>query len=358
MAAQALEQSALEGKDKDQLLQIAKALGVKGISKLKKADLIGAIIDTTGGDGEPGRHGRPRTEAAAVDADADASTSVHTRPSTPRGRRASVRCRADVQADTTSDEPTTVPCWVPMESRSPTGRSSWPSRASRPRRRRPPTDQSRNRSATTATGRRSGRDENGRRSTGRSAQQRPAADGQGGGESKGDGQRATVRAEPQPEQGGTATRAAPTRRQPGWRQPQPGRQPARRTTTRTAAATKRRRRRRKGGGRGQEGPQGEDRELLDDDGQPQSQRAGRSVGVPRHARRGLRLPPGQRLPRRARGRVHPRQARPSVRAAQGRPHHGQVAPRQRNEKNPAMLEIHTVNGGDPERRRSVRASKI
>ena len=53
MAAQALEQSALEGKDKDQLLQIAKALGVKGISKLKKADLIGAIIDATGGSGDP-----------------------------------------------------------------------------------------------------------------------------------------------------------------------------------------------------------------------------------------------------------------------------------------------------------------
>ena len=52
MAAQALEQSALEGKDKDQLLQIAKALGVKGVSKLKKADLIGAIIDATGGAGE------------------------------------------------------------------------------------------------------------------------------------------------------------------------------------------------------------------------------------------------------------------------------------------------------------------
>ena len=33
---------------------------------------------------------------------------------------------------------------------------------------------------------------------------------------------------------------------------------------------KRRRRRRKGGARGQEGPQGEDVEMLEDDGQPQS----------------------------------------------------------------------------------------
>ncbi len=45
MAAQALEQSTLESKDKDQLLQIAKALGVKGVSKLKKADLVDKIID-------------------------------------------------------------------------------------------------------------------------------------------------------------------------------------------------------------------------------------------------------------------------------------------------------------------------
>ena len=65
MAAQALEQSALEGKDKDQLLQIAKALGVKGISKLKKADLVGAIIDATGGDSasEPDRQS-PRAALA------------------------------------------------------------------------------------------------------------------------------------------------------------------------------------------------------------------------------------------------------------------------------------------------------
>ena len=45
MAAQALEQSALEGKDKDQLLQIAKALSVKGVSKLKKADLVIILTD-------------------------------------------------------------------------------------------------------------------------------------------------------------------------------------------------------------------------------------------------------------------------------------------------------------------------
>ena len=77
MAAQALEQSALEGKDKDQLLQIAKALGVKGISKLKKADLVGAIINATGGDSalepaSPESSSRAReTDAASISEAAD-----------------------------------------------------------------------------------------------------------------------------------------------------------------------------------------------------------------------------------------------------------------------------------------------
>ena len=57
MAVQALEQSTLESKDKDQLLQIAKALGVKGVSKLKKADLVDKIIDATGG-GDDAKIGR------------------------------------------------------------------------------------------------------------------------------------------------------------------------------------------------------------------------------------------------------------------------------------------------------------
>ena len=47
MAAAALEQSVLESKDKDTLLEMAKALGVKANSRLKKADIIDKILDTT-----------------------------------------------------------------------------------------------------------------------------------------------------------------------------------------------------------------------------------------------------------------------------------------------------------------------
>ena len=48
MAAAALEQSMLESKDKDTLLEMAKALGVKVTSRQKKSDIIDKILDTTG----------------------------------------------------------------------------------------------------------------------------------------------------------------------------------------------------------------------------------------------------------------------------------------------------------------------
>ncbi|HSJ92122.1 MAG TPA: transcription termination factor Rho [Ilumatobacter sp.] len=49
MTAQALEQGVLESKDKSQLIQIAEALGVKANARLKKADIIDQILAKTGG---------------------------------------------------------------------------------------------------------------------------------------------------------------------------------------------------------------------------------------------------------------------------------------------------------------------
>ena len=48
MAADALEQSVLESKDREQLVAIASALGVKSTSRAKKADLIQKILEQTG----------------------------------------------------------------------------------------------------------------------------------------------------------------------------------------------------------------------------------------------------------------------------------------------------------------------
>ncbi len=48
MAADALEQSVLESKDREQLVAIASALGVKSTSRAKKADLVQKILEQTG----------------------------------------------------------------------------------------------------------------------------------------------------------------------------------------------------------------------------------------------------------------------------------------------------------------------
>ena len=91
MAAEALEQSMLESKDKDQLLAIAQALGIKTTARAAKATLIAKILETTGvGNATPEpteERGAPAEAAApaapapaveqrqspAVDADSDDS---------------------------------------------------------------------------------------------------------------------------------------------------------------------------------------------------------------------------------------------------------------------------------------------
>ena len=64
MTAQALEQSVLESKDKEQLIAIAKALGLKPSARNKKSDIIGQIIDLTGGSSAPAAAPAPTPERA------------------------------------------------------------------------------------------------------------------------------------------------------------------------------------------------------------------------------------------------------------------------------------------------------
>ncbi len=83
MAAEALEQSMLESKDKEQLLAIAQALGIKTTSRAAKATLIDKILETTGGGSSTGaaappsangRATKPSKEAEAAVSAADATT--------------------------------------------------------------------------------------------------------------------------------------------------------------------------------------------------------------------------------------------------------------------------------------------
>ncbi|MEY2958943.1 MAG: transcription termination factor Rho [Actinomycetota bacterium] len=65
MAAQALEQSALESKDKAQLIQIAEALGAKVNARSKKAEIIEQILAKTAGPA-PAEHPAPAGRPAPV----------------------------------------------------------------------------------------------------------------------------------------------------------------------------------------------------------------------------------------------------------------------------------------------------
>ncbi|MET0579466.1 MAG: transcription termination factor Rho [Ilumatobacteraceae bacterium] len=71
MAAEALEQSVLESKDKDQLLAIAKALGVKASARTKKSDIIDQILESTG---SPARVVAETPTASPADGGSDVSS--------------------------------------------------------------------------------------------------------------------------------------------------------------------------------------------------------------------------------------------------------------------------------------------
>lgn len=83
MVADALEKSVLESKDKEQLVAIATALGIKAGPRAKKEDIITQILDTVGGPGEaattpekpkrgPGRPPKARPVDGATTSDAPA----------------------------------------------------------------------------------------------------------------------------------------------------------------------------------------------------------------------------------------------------------------------------------------------
>ncbi len=76
MTAQALEQSVLESKDKEQLLAIAKALGLKATTRTKKADIISQILDTTGSRPAASQDGSSDQLAEAPGAEASEAASA------------------------------------------------------------------------------------------------------------------------------------------------------------------------------------------------------------------------------------------------------------------------------------------
>jgi len=281
VAAQALEQSVLETKDKDQLLAISKALGVKVTARSKKADIISAILATTGG-------------SSAGDASDQTESSGAEKTSTSGGDRSATSEKEDAPAEKTDGSATSPPSKKAAEAA--------PAPATDQE---PPAEWELEFSAEPAED--VAKDESSeRRGQNRDGQQR---DGQ---RQQRDGQR------------------------------QDGQRDA------DVESRNRRRRRRRKGGRLDEGPQGEDRDFVDDDDTPVS-----NDPVPVDGYLDMReegygfVRVNNYLSSKKDAYVPVRMSR-QFGLRKGDHLVGMMRPAGRNEKNPAMLEIQTVNGRPPQ----------
>ena len=281
VAAQALEQSVLETKDKDQLLAISKALGVKVTARSKKADIISAILATTGG-------------SSAGDASDQTASSGAEKTSTSGGDRSATSEKEDAPAEKTDGSATSPPSKKAAEAA--------PAPATDQE---PPAEWELEFSAEPAED--VAKDESSeRRGQNRDGQQR---DGQ---RQQRDGQR------------------------------QDGQRDA------DVESRNRRRRRRRKGGRLDEGPQGEDRDFVDDEDTPVS-----NDPVPVDGYLDMReegygfVRVNNYLSSKKDAYVPVRMSR-QFGLRKGDHLVGMMRPAGRNEKNPAMLEIQTVNGRPPQ----------
>ena len=349
MAAAALEQSMLESKDKDTLLEMAKALGVKANSRLKKADIITKILDTTGsstsssdasgnsnGSASDSSTSKASTAEKPSEAQVDGATDTASKPDdrTSRSSDRKGQSRSEQgdakQGETNSDDAksdeTESADAKPQLGADGEPLADWEIQLAEHGVEEPPKE--------TSTG--SGRDSSGsggdsqpqNRNTGR--QQRTRNDGQDGG-NRNDGQGGGNRNDGQG--GGNRNN------------PQGG---GNRSNPQGGEGTSRRRRRRRKGRGGQEGPQGDDIELLEADGQPQNLEPIDVEGYLdiRDEGYGFLRVKGY-LPSQDDAYIPVKITR-QYGLRRGDHLTGKVRPAGRNEKNPGLLEVYTVNGADPE----------
>jgi transcription termination factor Rho len=327
VAAAALEQSMLESKDKDTLLEMAKALGVKVTARQKKSDIIDKILETTGPSSAPAPAAEPSSgngqSAPSADAEPDTAPDQAAAPaSAPTGSSASGAAEVVLGPD---GEP--LADWEIELARS--GESAETEDAS-PRK---------------------DRDRNGQNRGDQHRADQPRGD-QNRGERKG-GDQADKRqgGAERSEQGGQSDRTRNS--QGGQRNDQGGQrndQGGQRNDNRNNEAgdgNRRRRRRRKGRG-GQDGPQGEDVELLEQDTGVESSEPFDVEGYLDIRDEGygfLRV--NGYLPSKSDAYIPLKLAR-QYGLRKGDLVTGKVRPAGRNEKTPGLLEVYTVNGGDPE----------
>ncbi len=325
MAAAALEQSMLESKDKDTLLEMAKALGVKVTARQKKSDIIDKILDTTGSGA-----GAPAAETSSP-APADRES-----PEVAASEKPAKAEPAAANGAGSTDAPEVVlgPDGEPL--------ADWEIELARNGGGTDATDAGQAATSDASKSERPG----GEQPRGeRNRQDQPRGERGNSNRDQG-GNRNESRGDRNEQQGGNREQGGNRNNQGGNRNDQGGNR-NRNDNDAGEGNSKRRRRRRKGRG-GQEGPQGEDVELIEQDHGFESNEPVDVEGYLDIRDEGygfLRI--NGYLPSKADAYIPLKLAR-QFGLRKGDHITGKVRPAGRNEKNPGLLEVYTVNGGDPE----------
>ena len=330
VAAAALEQSMLESKDKDTLLEMAKALGVKVTARQKKSDIIDKILDLTGSNTPA-----PVATPAGNGQDAQARSVEHTPAERPASRGAASKGFAseeEAQDETVSSGPDDSPAEVVL---GPDGEplADWEIELAKS-----------GAAADPGTGDDQASSRNDRSRDAAPRNDRNRNDQNRGDQNRGD-QKSASNGE-RSDQGGQSDR---NRNPQGAGQQGGGQRTDNRNdrNSESGDANKRRRRRRKGRG-GQDGPQGEDVELIEQEPGFESSEPVDVEGYLdiRDEGYGFLRVDGY-LPSNDDAYIPLKLAR-QYGLRKGDHITGKVRPAGRNEKNPGLLEIYTINGGDPE----------
>jgi transcription termination factor Rho len=336
VTAQALEQSVLESKDKAQLIAIAEALGVKANSRNKKADIIDQILTKTGGSSGSSRsNGAPAPSApagapseTAAEPEATEASSPASAPSEPADEP---KAEWELALGDGADDPS---AGSSNGGNRPAGGSS-SGGSDKPSERR---QSSETKSDAQPEGKPDSKSDS--KSDGASGDGRQSGDGSSGDRSQGENRSGDQ------QRGGDqkSDRSGNDR---------PNRQNNNNQNNQNDGdgSRKRRRRRRKGRG-GQDGPQGEDRDLLEDDDeqqlQPTSNEPVKVEGYLDMRDEGygfLRV--NNFLASKSDSYIPVKLSR-QYGLRKGDHVVGMSRPAGRNEKNPAMLDIQSVNGRPPE----------
>ncbi len=327
VAAAALEQSMLESKDKDTLLEMAKALGVKVTARQKKSEIIDKILDTTGSNTPPG----PTADAAPSNGKDPLEASTTGAPSsdaTPPSDKPTTATAPDAAAVVLGPDGEPLADWEIELAQSGVTDAGEP--------------------ASSSDGNRTGEARNDRNRNDRNRGERTAADhaGQSNSSPQATGARADQGGQGQGGQGGDRNRSAQGGAQRNDNRNNDNRNNDNRNNE-PGDGNRRRRRRRKGRG-GQDGPQGEDVELIE---QAPGFESTEPVDVEgyldiRDEGYGFLRVDGY-LPSKQDAYIPLKLAR-QYGLRKGDKVTGKVRPAGRNEKNPGLLEIYTINGGDPE----------